>query len=98
MDFVCRKCGSTDLFTRKQSAQSTQIGLYCSNCGAWQKWVNKKEAALFEQQEQESRSVIHEKEKRLIEIIRRLGHGELVIKVQDGLPVMVEKITEKIRL
>lgn len=41
---------------------------------------------------------LHEKEKRLIEFIRQLGYGEIVIKVQDGLPVMVEKATEKVRL
>ncbi len=41
---------------------------------------------------------LHEKEKRLLEFIRRLGYGELVIKVQDGLPVMIEKTTEKVKL
>lgn len=46
-------------------------------------------------QEQEQ---LHEKEKRLIEFIRELQYGEVVIKVQDGLPVMVEKATEKVKL
>lgn len=41
---------------------------------------------------------INEKEKKLIEFIRRLGYGEIVIKVQDGLPVMIEKATEKVKL
>jgi len=41
---------------------------------------------------------LHEKEKRLLEFIRRLGYGEILIKVQDGLPVMVERATEKIKL
>jgi len=41
---------------------------------------------------------LHEKEKRLLEFIRQLGYGELVIKVQDGLPVMIEKATEKVKL
>ena len=41
---------------------------------------------------------LHEKEKRLIEFIRRLGYGEVTIKVQDGLPVMVERATEKVKL
>ena len=41
---------------------------------------------------------LHEKERRLLEFIRRLGYGELVIKVQDGLPVMIEKATEKVKL
>lgn len=41
---------------------------------------------------------LHEKEKRLLKFIRRLGYGEITIKVQDGLPVMIEKATEKIKL
>jgi hypothetical protein len=41
---------------------------------------------------------INEKEKKLIEFIRQLGYGEVVIKVQDGLPVMIEKAMEKVKL
>lgn len=40
----------------------------------------------------------HEKERKLIEFIRELQFGELVIKVQDGLPVMVERAKEKVKL
>jgi hypothetical protein len=38
------------------------------------------------------------KDIKLIEYIRKLQFGELVIKVQDGLPVMVERAKEKIKL
>ena len=41
---------------------------------------------------------LHEKECRLLEFLRKLQFGEVVIKVQDGLPVMVERATEKVRL
>lgn len=41
---------------------------------------------------------IHEKEKKLIEFIRQLRYGELTIKVQDGLPVMIERTKEKVKL
>ena len=41
---------------------------------------------------------LHEKERRLIEFIRDLKFGEVVVKVQDGLPVMVEKSTERVKL
>ncbi|WP_410177096.1 YezD family protein [Thermoclostridium stercorarium] len=30
--------------------------------------------------------------------LRRLGYGEITIRVQDGLPVMIEKATEKVKL
>lgn len=54
------------------------------------------------QEKQQNRQLeqqkLHEKEKRLLEFIRCLGYGEILIKVQDGLPMMIEKATEKIKL
>lgn len=47
---------------------------------------------------EEQTKQLHEKEKRLIEFIRQLGYGEITIKVQDGLPVLIEKATEKVKL
>mgnify|MGYP000993146216 CR=1 FL=1 len=44
---TCRKCGSADLFVKKQSMQT---GLYCGNCGAWQKWIGKEELRVIERQ------------------------------------------------
>ena len=41
---------------------------------------------------------LHEKERRLLEFIRQLGYGEVTIKVQDGLPVLIERATEKVKL
>lgn len=41
---------------------------------------------------------INEKEENLIKFIRQLGYGEVVIKVQDGLPIMIERIMEKVKL
>ena len=41
---------------------------------------------------------LHEKELKLLEFIRRLGYGEVLIKVQDGVPVLIERATEKIKL
>ena len=44
MEYKC-KCGSTDLFTEQKG---NNLGLYCSKCGKWIKWLNKDEARLFE--------------------------------------------------
>ncbi len=41
----CKKCGSTDLFTKEKG---NKIGLYCSDCGAWIRWLNKDEENAFE--------------------------------------------------
>ena len=41
----CKKCGSTSLYTEQKG---NNIGLYCSDCGAWIKWLGKDEARAFE--------------------------------------------------
>lgn len=44
--FECVKCGSiNDMFTKKSG---NNVGMYCPDCGAWQKWLNKNEARVFE--------------------------------------------------
>jgi uncharacterized Zn finger protein len=43
----CNKCGSIDLFVK---SKGSQIGLYCTDCGAWIKWVGKEEQRLVELQ------------------------------------------------
>ena len=44
MNYEC-KSGSMDFFTEPQG---NNIGLYCSMCGKWKKWLGKDEAFLFE--------------------------------------------------
>ena len=44
MNYEC-KCGSMDFFT---VPKGNNIGLYCSMCGKWKKWLGKDEAFLFE--------------------------------------------------
>ena len=39
------KCGCTDMFVKNNG---NQIGLYCKSCGKWQKWLNKNEFRVFE--------------------------------------------------
>ena len=43
-------------------------------------------------------NVLHEKEKKLLEFIRELQYGEVTIKVQDGLPVLIEESIKKVKL
>ena len=44
MNYKC-KCGSMDFFTEPQG---NNIGLYCSMCGKWKKWLGKDEALAFQ--------------------------------------------------
>lgn len=40
---TCKKCGSEELFVE---IQGSRRGLYCGNCGTWQKWINKDELQI----------------------------------------------------
>ena len=44
MSQMCRKCGSLKFFYQQKGFQ---VGLFCENCGAWQKWVSKKEQSIL---------------------------------------------------
>lgn len=39
----CNKCGSDKLFVE---IQGNRRGLYCGNCGKWQKWITKQELQI----------------------------------------------------
>ncbi len=41
----CKKCGSVSLHTE---VKGNNTGLYCDDCGAWQKWLSKNELNVFE--------------------------------------------------
>ena len=50
----CKKCGSTSLYTKESG---NNIGLYCSNCGAWIKWIGKDELRAFEHSKEEKQTM-----------------------------------------
>ncbi len=41
----CKKCGSISLHIE---VKGNNTGLYCSDCGSWQKWLGKDELRAFE--------------------------------------------------
>ena len=40
----CKKCGSDIMFTQ---IKGNNTGLYCHECGTWQKWLNKNEKNIW---------------------------------------------------
>lgn len=44
-EYACPKCGSLDTFIDKRGVQNA---LCCGDCGAWLKWIGKKEMPLVE--------------------------------------------------
>lgn len=65
--YACPKCGSMDVFL---SQKGTHLGLYCSDCGLWIKWISKKEEPIvrhfIEVNQKELRKFINNKKERLI--------------------------------
>ena len=47
----CPKCKSRDLFMKKSG---NNTGLYCGDCGAWIKWINKNEIRIIQRQIEKS--------------------------------------------
>ena len=45
----CKRCGSADLEVRQQSIH---LGLFCSTCGLWQRWVSKHDARRYHREAQ----------------------------------------------
>ena len=64
MNYECNRCGSIDFYTEPRVCN---IGLSCSMCGKWKKWLGKDEAFLF----QHNQAGKKEKrlEKRIIKVI-----------------------------
>jgi endogenous inhibitor of DNA gyrase (YacG/DUF329 family) len=48
-EFACPRCQSINLFTE---TNASQVGLYCSICGKWIKWLSKEEQRVFEKQQE----------------------------------------------
>lgn len=79
MNHKC-KCGSTDFFV---DIKGTATGLYCSECGKWQKWLTKDEVRAFERKgvEYATKKVNSAIKKKLMERI-----NESAIKVSTVKP------------
>lgn len=50
----CKKCGSVSLHTE---VKGNNIGLYCDDCGAFQKWLGKDELRAFEYAKQTEKQI-----------------------------------------
>lgn len=67
--YACPKCGSMDVFL---SPKNTHLGLYCSDCASWIKWISKKEEPIvkyfIEENKKELRKFSEEKENRIMNV------------------------------
>lgn len=68
IDIYCKKCGSKLLHIEKKGTQS---GLYCNNCGAWIKWLNKNEIRKFQYNEKENNDIEDDKIKQIYNYVKK---------------------------
>ena len=61
-EFICTKCNSKDLFTK---VNGNQVGLYCSNCGKWIKWLSKEEIRIYDEQKKRKTNVFNNNNKEI---------------------------------
>lgn len=64
--YACPKCGSMDVFL---SPKSSHLGLYCSDCVSWIKWISKQEEPIvrhFIEENQKELRKFNEKKERLV--------------------------------
>lgn len=70
--FNCKKCGSISLYTE---VKGNSTGLYCKDCGAWIKWLNKEEIRAFKHKDKEDNVVNSTIEKRIEDFIKFLDEA-----------------------
>lgn len=46
-DYKCRQCGGDLFYAEPLDKNDNVAGLYCSYCGAWNKWLNKDEKRIM---------------------------------------------------
>ena len=100
MNYECN-CGSTEFFT---APQGNNIGLYCSMCGKWKKWLGKDEAFLFEHNKEAIKNKnIKEKEIKItrdsyVDLIKTAKmFNEWLIKTSKELDVNEDDLQEIIK-
>ena len=63
----CKKCGSLDLFIETKGSNT---GLYCSDCGAWIKWLGKDEINAFNHAKEQEIIFANEKAKEVYDKLK----------------------------
>ncbi len=89
----CKKCGSVSLHTE---VKGNNTGLYCDDCGAFQKWLGKDELRAFNYSQKENSNICAESKDiitRLKEFVKFLN--KKIDSEYDKLPISPEDAIRK---
>lgn len=76
----CKKCGSISLHTE---VKGNNTGLYCDDCGAFQKWLGKDELRAFEYSMREATKEENEAIDKYLESISKPTGYNIYMKIQQ---------------
>ena len=91
----CRKCGSTSLHTE---VKGNNTGLYCDDCGAWQRWLGKDELRAFEYSMREAIKEEKDSVNRYVESISKSTGLNIYDKEDDVAKIFKPKTIARIKL
>lgn len=91
--YKCSKCGNENMFTEKHG---NNVGLYCSECGKWQRWLGKDELRAFEHSMRAATKEERESVNRYIESISEPTGNTFTTTIKERLDRFVDAIDEAI--
>lgn len=92
--FECKKCHSDDFYIKEQG---TAKGLYCSDCGCWQKWLGKDEHNAY-QHLLETKEKVTRSNKESGWIINFKNGNRIILNEKAYLKYQKETLKEDVRL
>lgn len=91
----CKKCGSISLYTE---VKGNNTGLYCSECGKWQRWLGKDELRAFEHSMREATKEEMQSVNKYIEGISKPTGNTFDSTIKERLDRFIDAIDEAIDL
>ena len=87
----CKKCSSLDLHTEVKGGNT---GLYCSDCGAWIKWLGKDELRAFENAKIKENENVHSN---LVDTsLGNIGFNSIKRELNDLIDFLDERIDKEL--
>lgn len=85
----CKKCRSTSLHTE---VKGNNTGLYCDDCGAWQRWLGKDELRAFEYSMREATKEEKDSVNRYVESISKSTGVNFYDKEDDVAKIIYDNL------
>lgn len=93
-DYECKICGSRDFVFKPKDEHIT--GIYCSSCGRWLKWADKKEKSAYNvAQGNNSLNSRPDKLKQLYLLAVEVNRGDLEPDIRESVSNLIAKLFDR---